>query len=638
MKKALSILSVLLSLLLLFPAFGAIGSFADPDEETEVTVETKEVNAYVFTLEDTKNIVCAFRSDLPDVLYIEPTDYLNVIYTDEFTGEKQTDGTFTVVTAYGDVMTIDPQNDTVYFENYDSFTSCQTNQEGSSVELNYFRYLNDQVIAESQPVTLDLAGHGIDIIEVDGKVYLPLTVISSMFAITYNNANYLDGNLCFVHTFDPESYYDELDQSSLFEKTERTPEMAAFSYGTLCFTIDYFYGRPSGAYLADFLEEMSLDEALENCDENTRLAKQLLLSTDMIDCFNGYSILAWYLHDGGHTCISNIPVLGVNFYSDTPLASGWYAKLQEDSDESNLVWALLSNIFDDFDYSESLAALREDIHSEDYPNEVYKTYEPTENGDTPYLLVHGNTAVFVFDSFAEDTPNTFLDALQCAKELGVKNFVLDDSCNGGGYVAAYLYITALITNGKYHDHTITDRRINPLTGFTVEDIYELDLNLDGEFDEKDDEICFDFNFAIVTSYGSFSAGNQLPVEAQQRGILILGECSGGGSCHVTERFTAEGFCFPISDLGKSIKEDGTDVDNGAEPDFELVYLGDDGYYHYGPMYDIDNIAQIMEAYYAENPYVVDTGVDPLPVLLLVVSLLGVTALIAMKRRRSQREN
>ena len=39
----------------------------------------------------------------------------------------------------------------------------------------------------------------------------------------------------------------------------------------------------------------------------------------------------------------------------------------------------------------------------------------------------------------------------------------------------------------------------------------------------------DMNFAILTSKASFSSGNFMPCIAQEKGIAILGETSGGGT-------------------------------------------------------------------------------------------------------------
>ena len=49
---------------------------------------TKDVTAYVFSMDDSKKLTCLFTDQLPSVPYIEVTDYLNTIYKIPFTAEK----------------------------------------------------------------------------------------------------------------------------------------------------------------------------------------------------------------------------------------------------------------------------------------------------------------------------------------------------------------------------------------------------------------------------------------------------------------------------------------------------------------------------------------------------------------------
>ena len=97
-----------------------------------------------------------------------------------------------------------------------------------------------------------------------------------MFSITYNNAVYLDGEICFVHTFDPESYYDELDDSSRYQELTRSKAEAEFTYGAICLFFDYFYGHPANAWIdTDMLAEKGLDATLDEYDEYTPYVKEI---------------------------------------------------------------------------------------------------------------------------------------------------------------------------------------------------------------------------------------------------------------------------------------------------------------------------------------------------------------------------
>lgn len=83
--------------------------------------------------------------------------------------------------------------------------------------------------AEPRPVTLDLSAYGIDLIEYEGKVYMPLPTLNDIYTVTYNTAEYLNGSIYFAHSTDfgtGTSYYD---RSSLYDIMDCTPAMASIS-------------------------------------------------------------------------------------------------------------------------------------------------------------------------------------------------------------------------------------------------------------------------------------------------------------------------------------------------------------------------------------------------------------------------
>lgn len=635
MKKSVSIISLLLALLLVFSTVGTLGVFADGEEEG---YSRKEVTGYIFSLESEKTFECIFKNALPEVPYIDVLDYLNVVFIDEFGIAKNEDGTYTV-TSSGGTMDVDPEKDVISFDCYEDFTDCEINEEGSSIEIPYINGGYGDFIGEPQGVTIDFAPYGIDIIEDGGRIYLPLATIAVMFSSTYINAVYFEESICFVHTFDPESYYDELDQSSLYEKTTRTKAMAQFTYGNLCFSMDYFYGKPSNTLLAEDLKTKTFDQALNENSDFTRTAKDLLLSEDLSEYFCGIAALGYYLYDGGHTVLLNIPVISINYYMDTPLGSKWAQIIYSDSELSDYTWSAMDPIFDSYDAFDAIYETRTAEYGK-YDNEIVKEWEDTG----AFLIIHGKTAVYVFDSFEIETANEFKEALDIAKEKGVENFVLDDSNNGGGYVAALEYIGAIMTNKKNRSNTFHTEQQYTLSGNMIGFDVEVDLNLDGEFNDEDKDVVYDFRFGVLTSGAAFSCGNELPVFAKANGIAVLGQTSGGGSCVVTERYLADGFAYPVSDILKNVMED-MDIDLGAQPDFDLVEYDDEGNADYSKFYDIDLLGSLLEEFYPDepvipddpddpvNPPILDTGVDPLPAALMISSVLLLAAVLVLWRSK-----
>ena len=121
----------------------------------------------------------------------------------------------------------------------------------------------------------------------------------------------------------------------------------------------------------------------------------------------------------------------------------------------------------------------------------------------------------------------------------------------------------------------------------------VDKNLDGKFDKKDEAVSYDFKFAIITSQYSYSNANCMPCAAQDGGIAILGETSGGGSCIISAHYFPNACLYSISGSSYNIHPDGTDVDSGTKPDTALP--GADK--SYAGFYDLNTINAGIEAFY-----------------------------------------
>ena len=156
----------------------------------------------------------------------------------------------------------------------------------------------------------------------------------------------------------------------------------------------------------------------------------------------------------------------------------------------------------------------------------------------------GRYAYFSFDSFLtynyfeqgevpeseklNDAYFLFVKNLNEIKAKGVKNVIIDDSLNGGGYVDIMGKILALMSKNNlatlYLKHDLDDSIMKA-------DI-SVDSNGDGVYDTKD---CFgnDMTFYIVTSNYSFSCGNAYPFYAVESGFAkTIGYKTGGGECCV----------------------------------------------------------------------------------------------------------
>ena len=147
---------------------------------------------------------------------------------------------------------------------------------------------------------------------------------------------------------------------------------------------------------------------------------------------------------------------------------------------------------------------------------------------------------------------------------------------------------------------------NTLTGNRYDEKAQLDLNLDGVFDDRDKEVFYDFNFAVLASSSSFSSANTMPIMCKDNGVCVLGEKSKGGACAVVFPFTPESHFLSLSGPLRTVSETGLDVDKGAPVDYELVetktITDESGEQQekksYSKLYDLGLVGSLVSEFYA----------------------------------------
>lgn len=588
MKKTVSVISVVIAVSLLFSVFASVVHADGPE------YEKRDVTTYVFSLENVKITACVFSSVLPDVPYIDPVDYLSTIYTDEFSQNKNDDGTFTV-TAPNGTMIADTVSDTLSFESFEEFSKNNQNREGSSLNINFIKGEEDYY-GDRKGLVLDLGKYGIDVIEYDGKIYLPLVTICAMFSVSYSNAEYVDGSIYYLHSMDDTTRDGYFDKSSVYNVLTRSEEMAAFTYGNLCFSIDYFFGKPTNAAISTAIVEKGLDKALEEYDEVTKEAREKLQSTDICDYMAALCVLSLYFSDGGHTVLYIDPLSESGLYPEAAFFNEFVSRVK--GGEDPFYAQALSSYLSVAEAGAARAPFTEKRA------QAYSSYEPVIKwNDTSFLLVEGDTAVFVFDSFVVDSVSQFKEAVDYAVEHDIKNFIIDVSCNGGGLVAVVYFMMASMLAKRTGSNEFENYSENVTTKNIKKIKVELDLNLDESIDEKDKEVSYDMNFGVLSSGLSFSSGNLLPVLAKEYGIAVIGEKSGGGACAVQKLYFADSHFIFMSSNNKFFVLSGADVDLGAPVDHELVKTNEDGTKDYSEMYGIERLGEILEDYYACKEHV-----------------------------------
>ena len=541
-------------------------------DDANAYYEEHQVTAYLYDAKTKKNFTCMFREDM-NLPYISAEDYLDQVYTAKFKTTENDDGTFTVSNKNGGFK-VDPEKDTVHFDAYEKVAFFDAKPISEDMKADYINDDHFNVGSEKlNGLDLNPGKYNIDIIDYNSKVYFPLTTIADIFSPSFHTAVYIGGKIYFSGVMDEKPYYSA---DPFYDSLERDTSLINYSYNELCFAVDNLYGRPPKAKIAESIKKKGFNKSLDEYSELTKEAKKLLKSKNKIDYYFGLFYLDTVFDDGGHTSFSGLISQTANAKSDTVLGKA-LTKVLTDADDERLakVSDHVSKLQTNEGVSKQIKAARKKAYSE------YDTVKEWSKNN--FLLLNGKTVIFVFDSFSDSVVEPFKWSLDYAQKKGVDNFVIDLSCNTGGSSSVAVYMLSIMTGSG--DLSMK----NTATGNKLTETAKVDKNLDGKFNKSDDEVKYDLNYAILTSRISFSSANLMPCKAQEKGVKILGETSGGGTCMLSKLYYPEASAYTMSGTLMMLDKEGNDIDGGAKPDAELVTAGADGLADFSGLYDIDKI-------------------------------------------------
>ena len=548
-------------------------------------------------------VTLRFYDDMPSVAYVSISNFQSMIYPGTTVQVVKTaEGQYELTSPCG-TATVDTEKDTFESDHYDDFTNMMGMvQPGMTNDiydaLPIIRWKNREIVPQSVHVKLDYGKYGIDLRDDDTNVYFPFATIADLYVDGYLHEADFNGELVMVA---PNGAYSLLEGYPEFLitpilKETRTADMADFAYRNLCFTLTNLFGYPGRTLLENNgLKEKGLDQALLDYGQAGVMTRDLLRSTDMYDFISGTATLSFLLDDGGHT------------YTDVTKVSD----LSGNPEFCSKLGGILETKKAEFDsYCLEYQAYKDTRKARSEMASALNEKRKEKFGDSVYYYKEGETAYCVFNSFLcddsgwrkyykgespkptlKDYPHDdlliLLDALEKAEnDPEVKNFVLDIATNGGGSTDIVLFITSLLCNKSDICYE------NTLTGQSIKSTFEVDRNLDGKFDEKDAEVKFDLNFALLISGYSFSCGNILPALLKDYGIPILGQRSGGGSCAVLYNPSADGFGYRYSThRHRMANTSNENIDSGIEPTYLLETVDD--------FYDIPKVTELIKNYYSK---------------------------------------
>ena len=541
----------------------------DPGQETATGDDASDKMPFKVTQvsvndngKSTKTVALRYYEDMPHVAYIAVADFQNMLMAGtSIRVSKTAVSQYSLTTSHGKTATVNTAEESMTFDDFLNFVALGITTTGESDdddddEPSFVLRTKETLTPATAALSLNMKKYGIDL-RGDGRmVYVPLSTLSDMYSNLYSNHVMFNGEKIIVTNF--EKTPAEID-AAFFKKpylTEERPEdLAAYSYGELCFAIDHFYGRPGRNSIDKTIEADGIDKAL---DEKVR---NLLKSTDMEEYIFSHTLISPILNGilGGLYDEKSLESLVDKFI--TPFGQLYPLEAL------GIVNALAKRDGSDESAAKRKSVLKSDTYAK-VGNTIYCIYDDFGPIDTKGWAAYyqGKGQIPTYNPNFKGDICGIVEALdKAAADPEVKNFVLDLTCNSGGEASVLAAITTLLAgkNSFAYENVLTKQR--------GVDEFEVDGNFDRVFDKKDKAPRHpELNIAILTSHLAYSCGNLLPSLMKDYGYLIIGEKSGGGSCSIQKMCTPEGLCYQLSSSRtRLINKAGENIDKGVEPHIAL---------------------------------------------------------------------
>lgn len=538
-------------------------------DSTPPEISERDITFYLCKEDDTRTMPLYFMGD-SDVPYISLKDwaelypYLLKTYVNKGKAELayelsySKDGDVSELTRVDGspyTMTVDCAADTITFLDYDAFIRLsddrvlldvlEVDSPQSDDEKALFRRTEGSYERYGDELILNAGDYGIDLVAAGDECYVPIQTLSDfLLSICYVNFFYDGESACYVQ-------YGELEDDETGELTamgeivysaephELSEDMSRFSYNELCLAFDNLYGLKDVHGIERF-DDLALETGL----------KEKLMSTDTNEADRAlFTIISLHLDD-----------LHSTYRIPSPLSSdGLMDALADEVGRGRSENAFIDE-FKKFHFA----------RADKYPDGV-PSYEEVD--DTAFITFDGFSSIpdgmdyyeTVPDKDSTDTIGIIIYAYSqiMRKDSPIENVVLDLSRNTGGDSNAAVFVLSAFLGDGYSSER------NTMTGALATGVYNVDLNLDGKFDENDLGLK-DKNLFCLTSPVSFSCGNLVPnVFKNSHDVVLLGQKSGGGSCVVLPMTTAGGTYFQMSGPYRlAFINNGSfyDIDRGVDPD------------------------------------------------------------------------
>ena len=540
--------------------------FPEPEEGKDYFVRTAGV---LTGNEQTGSMDLRFYTSAPHVPYYGLKAYVNFMYQTGLTVTPLDGGVWEIANPNGTKILADPSAGKIEAADWARFQIPPlpyTTMVGVKDAPCGWTYYSEMVFeGPPAPVTFDFAKYGIPLYADEEDVYLPLELLSTMFTDVACNFVLWNGESVLKPVMDiekismmPPGWYESRYMRALLTgKSRRKEDVIREDYAELCFTLDYFFGHPGTGILDRGIGEKGLDAALDDVPELASL-KDRLKDPDMIEYMLAlYDLFNIGLNDGhcSHFGLNTMALPEFPFPEVLKKVGNRAASILQTRG---------------YFHNEITGAVRK-ARAAAWGDDVYREC--------------GSTAIIRIDAFQSDNAGweayyagkgeipmdavgiTWTGLKRASENPSIRNILFDLSANSGGSNDMLSYMIDLM----FGDNVF--RGYNVLTGQDEYAVLHSDKNLDGVFDEKDDEVKYDFNYAVLTTRSSFSCGNLMPVLMQDHGAVLLGEPSGGGACAIQISTLTNGGEYMMSSWLWALRDaKGESVEGGCKTDLPIARI------------------------------------------------------------------
>ena len=552
-----------------------------------------------------------------DIPYIGFNEYFSILTQGKgsFTVEKLTNSIYNLRNFLGVESRFNLENNTFSTPDFNCFHSTDLTitkelPRNATDGLPFIKFSKFTTSNEPSMFTLNFSKYGIKMYGDEKDIYLPYNTVADIFKGQDLVCSSFDGSNLFVYYQNKgENFSDFEGQFKPFQKTP-SADYALYNYHELCLSYDHFTGRPGRSALEKYYDlSKGLDAALKERPLGIKIAR-LLQSNNYEDYIVGLSIFTMLAGDGGHTSYSTF----FNFNSQPEIytqellmnvdkkvdaiVNGGYEELTNRCVSYNYHGDVRNARKNAFSLDSDLSSLRGEktyyasndtafIFIDDFMGEVFNQHDWSDyySGKTdtlPYSSTKGGSVVSLVKGLEKAHSNP-----------SIKNVVIDLTSNMGGSMDELMFMLNVLT--KRNSFSAYDR----VSKQTCTYEYQLDLNFDRVFDEKDLAVDYvgDLKVALLVSQCAFSCGGIGPVLLHDAGIYTIGDNCGGGSCSILGSHDIYGLYFNNSSSNMVVTSKGIGIDQAKDTSCDTkIEIGNlpGGRLDFSNFYDVSKLSELIK--------------------------------------------